>query len=68
MYRRCLSLLHEPGAARDATRDVFVKLLRHMKRFEKPESALGWTYRVATMHCSHVLRAAKTVQPGSVGE
>lgn len=56
VYRRCLKLLRDKDAAKDATQEVFVKLLKDMSRFEQVETALPWLYRVATNHCLNVLR------------
>ncbi len=56
IYRRCLKLLREKEAAKDATQEVFVKLIRDIARFEDAETALPWMYRVATNHCLNVLR------------
>jgi RNA polymerase sigma-70 factor (ECF subfamily) len=56
VYRRCLKLLHDKEAAKDATQEVFVKLLRDTDRFEQVETALPWLYRVATNHCLNLLR------------
>jgi RNA polymerase sigma-70 factor (ECF subfamily) len=59
VYRRCLRLLRDEEAARDATQDVFVKLVREMGRLEDRENAMGWLYTVATRHCLNVLRDRK---------
>ncbi len=56
VYRRCLRLLRDPDAAKDATQEIFIKVLREMDQFEDHGSALRWTYRVATNHCLNVLR------------
>jgi RNA polymerase sigma-70 factor (ECF subfamily) len=56
VYRRCLKLLRDKEAARDATQEVFVRLLRDAERFERVETALPWLYRVATNHCLNLLR------------
>ena len=58
VYRRCLRLLQDREAARDATQEVFVKLLRNARRLEEPEAALPWIYRVATNHCLNLRRDA----------
>lgn len=58
VYRRCLKLLRDPEAARDASQDVFVKLVRDMDRLEGVE-ALAWAFRVATNHCLNLLRSAR---------
>ncbi len=59
VYRRCLRLLGDREAARDATQEVFVKLLRDMKRLEDRETVLPWIYRVATNHCLNLRRNAR---------
>lgn len=58
VYRRCLRLLKDREAARDATQEVFVKLVRDMKRLEDRETALPWIYRVAMNHCLNLRRDA----------
>jgi RNA polymerase sigma-70 factor (ECF subfamily) len=56
VFRRCLRLLRDPEAAKDATQEVFVKLVREAGRLEDPEAMLQWVYRVATNHCLNVNR------------
>lgn len=56
VYRRCLRMLRDEEAARDATQDVFVKLVKEMDRLEDRENAMGWLYTVATRHCLNALR------------
>jgi len=51
VYRRCLALLHDREAARDATQEIFRKLLMDQKKLMERESVLPWIYRVATNHC-----------------
>ncbi len=58
VYRRCLRLLRDKEAARDATQEVFVKLVRDMERLEDRETAVPWIYRVATNHCLNLRRDA----------
>ena len=58
VYRRCLRLLKEPEAARDATQEVFVKLVRDMERLSDRATVLPWIYRVATNYCLNVRRNA----------
>jgi len=59
VYRRCLRLLRDREAARDATQEVFVKLVRDIDRLSDRATALPWIYRVATNHCLNVLRDAR---------
>jgi len=58
VYRRCLKLLRDPEAAKDAAQDVFVKLVRDIDRLEDA-AALPWIYRVATNHCLNLLRSRR---------
>jgi RNA polymerase sigma-70 factor, ECF subfamily len=58
IYRRCLRLLRDPEAARDATQDVFRKALSSPSRLADPDTALPFIYRVATNHCLNERRNA----------
>jgi RNA polymerase sigma-70 factor (ECF subfamily) len=58
VYRRCLRLLGDREAARDATQEVFMKLLRNVRTLEDPDAALPWIYRVAMNHCLNLKRDA----------
>ncbi len=51
VYRRCLRILRDPEAAKDATQEVFMKLVRDMSRLEDRGTVLPWIYRVATNYC-----------------
>jgi RNA polymerase sigma-70 factor (ECF subfamily) len=59
VYRRCHKLLRDREVARDATQDVFVKLVRDIRRLDGPDDPLPWIYRVTTNHCLHLLRAKR---------
>jgi RNA polymerase sigma-70 factor (ECF subfamily) len=58
IYRRCLRLLGDREAAKDATQEVFGKVMRNTAQLESPETALRWIYRVATNHCLNLRRNA----------
>jgi len=58
IYRRCLRLLGDKEAARDATQEVFGKLMRDVAKLEGRDTALPWIYRVATNHCLNQRRNA----------
>lgn len=57
IYGRCLKLLKDPERARDATQDVFVKLMKDNRLEARADDPLPWVYNVATCHCIDVLRA-----------
>jgi RNA polymerase sigma-70 factor (ECF subfamily) len=56
VYRRCVRLLGDRESARDATQEVFVKLLRQEALQGDGEQALRWIYKVATHHCLNLRR------------
>lgn len=58
VYRRCLRLLGDPDAAKDATQEVFVKLVSTLERLEGRPDLLPWVFRVATNHCLNLRRDA----------
>lgn len=57
VYRRCLRLLRDRETARDATQEVFMRLVKDKVRLEDREHILPWIYRVATNHCLNVIRS-----------
>jgi RNA polymerase sigma-70 factor (ECF subfamily) len=59
VYARCRYLLRDVDAARDATQDVFVKVLRAGTELEAAESPTAFLLRTATNHCLNVLRASR---------
>lgn len=56
VFRRCLRLLKNEEAAKDAAQEVFVKVVRDIEKLDDPAIVLPWIYRVATNHCLNVLR------------
>ena len=59
VYRRCLRLLRDDELARDATQEVFVRLLQEWTTSQEPDAVLAWIYRVATNHCLNLLRSSR---------
>ena len=58
IYRRCLRLLRDQEAARDATQEAFRKALSSPEKLAEPDAALPFLYRVATNHCLNERRNA----------
>ncbi len=58
IYRRCLRLLRDTEAARDATQEVFRKALASPEKLVSADTALPFIYRVATNHCLNERRNA----------
>lgn len=65
VFRRCLRILKDPEAAKDATQEVFVRLVRDMSRLEDRATVLPWIYRVATNHCLNLLRNSRARGEGA---
>jgi RNA polymerase sigma-70 factor (ECF subfamily) len=59
IYRRCLRLLRSREEARDATQEVFLKLVRHESRLLDRGDVVPWLYRVATNHCLNLRRNSR---------
>jgi RNA polymerase sigma-70 factor (ECF subfamily) len=62
VFRRCVRLLGDRERARDATQEIFVKLLREETLTGAGEEVLPWIYRVTTRHCLN-LRRQRARQP-----
>ena len=54
---RCRYLLRDEEAARDATQDVFVKVMRSLHRFRGGASLSTWMVQIATNHCLNLIAA-----------
>lgn len=52
-------MLRDKEAARDATQEVFQKLLREEAKLMDRETVLPWIWRVATNHCLNLRRSAR---------
>lgn len=59
VYRRCLGLLHDPEQARDATQEVFLRLVRSEPRLLGRDDLAPWLFRVASNHCLNLRREAR---------
>src|SRR5687768_7114070 len=57
--KRCRYLLRDPEAARDATQEVFVKVMKNLDEFRRDSSPLTWIIRIATNHCLNVIAAQR---------
>ena len=69
VYRRCLALLEDREAARDATQEVFARLVRQLPELSElgdRAAVLGWVCRSATNHClGPSRRGARPSRPGA---
>jgi RNA polymerase sigma-70 factor (ECF subfamily) len=56
VYRRALQLLGDPEAARDATQEVFMRVIRGGGEVLPQPTPTAWLYRVTTNLCLNGLR------------
>lgn len=69
IYRRCLRLLGDREAARDATQEVFLRALRHAEKLNPEDrDCLPWLYRVTTNYCLNVWRRKDSAENLSFDE
>jgi RNA polymerase sigma factor (sigma-70 family) len=59
VFGRCRYLLRDEEAARDATQEVFARVLRAAEELRSAASPTAYLMRSATHHCLNVLRAAR---------
>jgi RNA polymerase sigma-70 factor (ECF subfamily) len=56
VYRRCVAILRNDEAARDAVQEVFLRVIERRQQFRGDSSPSTWLYAVATLHCLQQLR------------
>jgi RNA polymerase sigma-70 factor (ECF subfamily) len=56
VLRRARAMLGDEQAARDATQEIFVKVLGAWADFRADSSPVTWLYRATTNHCLNTLR------------
>lgn len=57
LIRKCLAMLKDDDAARDAAQEVFVKLSRSTDQLRDRAAEEQWAVKAAHRHCLNVLRA-----------
>jgi RNA polymerase sigma-70 factor (ECF subfamily) len=57
LYRKCLSMLKDDEAARDAAQEIFVKLSRSAENLRDTTAEEAWAVKAAHHHCLNVMRA-----------
>jgi RNA polymerase sigma-70 factor (ECF subfamily) len=63
VYGLCLRMLGDPGAAEDATQEVFLRIWRGAARFDPARGSLRtWVVAIAHRHCLDRLRARRPGQ------
>jgi len=59
IYRYCLRMLIDSGAAEDATQDTFIKMFQNISSLQKTDAFLPWLFRIARNEVLMYLRRNK---------
>lgn len=59
VFAKCLSMLADHGLARDATQDVFIKILLNLSKFTEQSSFSTWVYSITYNYCIDLIRKKK---------
>lgn len=62
VFAKCISLLRDDGMARDATQDIFIKIMLNLSRFSEQSSFSTWLYSITYNFCIDIIRKKKKVQ------
>lgn len=61
VFAKCISMLSDEGLARDATQDVFIKVLLNLAKFTEQSSFSTWVYSITYNYCIDMIRRKKKV-------
>ena len=59
VFAKCYSMLLDDGQARDATQDIFIKLLLNLSKFTEHSSFSTWVYSITYNYCIDLIRKKK---------
>jgi RNA polymerase sigma factor (sigma-70 family) len=59
VFAKCISMLADHGIARDATQDVFIKILLNLSKFTEQSSFSTWVYSITYNYCIDLIRKKK---------
>ncbi len=61
VFAKCISMLGDEGLARDATQDIFIKILLNLSKFTEQSSFSTWVYSITYNYCIDLIRKKKKV-------
>lgn len=61
VFAKCISMLADEGLARDATQDVFIKVLLNLSKFTEQSSFSTWVYSITYNYCIDMIRKKKKI-------
>lgn len=59
VFAKCISMLGDEALARDATQDIFIKVLLNLSRFNEQSSFSTWVYSITYNYCIDMIRKKK---------
>lgn len=59
VFAKCITMLSDEGLARDATQDIFVKVLLNLSKFTEQSSFSTWVYSITYNYCIDLIRKKK---------
>jgi RNA polymerase sigma factor (sigma-70 family) len=59
VFAKCISMLGDEGLARDATQDIFIKVLLNLSKFTEQSSFSTWVYSITYNYCIDLIRKKK---------
>lgn len=59
VFAKCISMLADDGMARDATQDIFIKILLNLSKFTEQSSFSTWVYSITYNYCIDIIRKKK---------
>ncbi|MEO6037119.1 MAG: sigma-70 family RNA polymerase sigma factor [Saprospiraceae bacterium] len=59
VFAKCISMLADEGQARDATQDIFIKVLLNLSKFTEQSSFSTWVYSITYNYCIDLIRKKK---------
>jgi RNA polymerase sigma-70 factor (ECF subfamily) len=61
VFAKCISMLSDEGLARDATQDIFIKILLNLSKFSAQSSFSTWIYSITYNYCIDLIRKKKKI-------
>ncbi len=59
VFAKCFTMLADEGQARDATQDIFIKVLLNLARFTELSTFSTWVYSITYNYCIDLIRKKK---------
>lgn len=59
VFAKCISMLSDEGLARDATQEIFIKVMLNLAKFTEQSSFSTWVYSITYNYCIDLIRKKK---------